>query len=1184
MKDDRKTKKQLLDEMGELRRRLAALEGEGGPPRRRGRAPQEKGRTTGDKNAERQREIDHLRLLSAFDGIEGGVYVSDPETHEVLYANQAVRATFGDVVGQKCYRTLQSQEFPCPFCSTEYIAGENSGKTHRWEYQNQINRRWHECFDREIPWPDGRLVHHHIFFDVTERKRTEEALRSSEESLRALVEASPDAIGVTDTRGYFTYVSEASVRLHGFTRAEEMIGINSFELVAPENHPQAVKNMERALREGSVRNTVYTLLKKDGSRFIGELNSSLIRDDQGNPKAFITVVRDISERVRATEALRDSEKKYRDLVDHSLIGIYRTSLQGDFLYANQALAEIGEYASPGEMIKAVGGKVVTLYKNPGDRKVLLDALKKSGQVEGFEIDILTSTGKTKHVILSAVLDGAVLDGPVLSGMIKDITKRTHAEKALRESEEKFKSLAEQSPNMIFINVKGKVVYANRSSTQCLGYTLDEFLAPDFDFRSLIAPDDLEKVREIYTQHLSGREVPPYEYGLITKEGREIQVINSTKLILYGGEPAILGIVTDITDRKLAEKKLQESESRFRSFTQNFNGIIYQGDLEFKPLFFSGAVKRITGYREEEFIEGGKTWDRIVHPDDFQSLLTGEAEKIRTVPNFSTERKYRIIHKDGSTHWVQEVIQNLCDDSGKPVLVQGILHDITGRERVESALWESQARYRNLYQDSRDAIYITSRDGRFVDVNRATLDLFGYSRDEMIGMDTQKIYCRSNDWKKFQEEIGRLGHVKDYEVEFCRKDGGKIDCLLSSSVRRAADGSVLGYQGIIHDVTERRKRTEEFLKIEKLESLGILAGGIAHDFNNLLTAILGHISLAMMHLKPGDEPFKGLHEAERASLRAKDLTTQLLTLAKGESPVMQTIHLAGLVRESAELTQHGSNVKCNFNLPEDLWPVDVDEGQMGQGIHNLTINAIQAMPEGGTVYIRAENIIARARQILPLRDGRYVKISVQDHGVGMPREVVSKIFDPYFTTKERGSGLGLAVTHSAVQRHGGHLTVETELGEGTTFHIYLPASDKDTVPADSVKEKPVTGEGKVLIMDDDEMVRKVAREILSQSGYGVETVEDGAEAVERYRQEKESGAPFDVVIMDLTIPGKMGGKEAIRKLLKYDPGVKAIVSSGYSFDPVMAEYKEYGFVDVLRKPYKSTDLSRVVRRVVTSCSD
>jgi CheY-like chemotaxis protein len=290
----------------------------------------------------------------------------------------------------------------------------------------------------------------------------------------------------------------------------------------------------------------------------------------------------------------------------------------------------------------------------------------------------------------------------------------------------------------------------------------------------------------------------------------------------------------------------------------------------------------------------------------------------------------------------------------------------------------------------------------------------------------------------------------------------------------------------------------------------------------------------------------------------------------------------VLKASCRFAVTGSNIQCEFDLPNDLLPVDIDAGQINQVINNLIINAQQAMPEGGTIHVKAENIVSSekmAKQGLIVNEGEFVRITIRDNGVGIPAQNLGKIFDPYFTTKEQGSGLGLATSHSIIKKHGGYITVESTQGKETTFYIYLPASPRNDESRRSDGKSAFKGKGKILIMDDEDMIREITGELLQNLGYQVEFAKNGSEAIDLYREAQGLGKPFDAVILDLTIPGGMGGKEAIKGLLEIDPKIKAIVSSGYSNDPIMAEFREYGFNGVIIKPYRLTELSQTLQDVL-----
>ena len=387
--------------------------------------------------------------------------------------------------------------------------------------------------------------------------------------------------------------------------------------------------------------------------------------------------------------------------------------------------------------------------------------------------------------------------------------------------------------------------------------------------------------------------------------------------------------------------------------------------------------------------------------------------------------------------------------------------------------------------------------------------------------------------------------------------------------------------LCREIAERRRAEDELIKAQKLESLGVFAGGIAHDFNNILTGILGNLSFARMQLSPSNSIAKRLEECEKASVRASELTQQLLTFARGGEPVKKLIAPAPLIREAASFVLRGSNVRSVIDLAEELWSVEADGGQLCQALHNLLINAMQAMADGGVVTVRGGNEKLEADNPHRLPPGAYVKITVEDHGCGIHRENFVRIFDPYFTTKAQGSGLGLASVYSIVKRHGGTVEVSSAIGIGSSFDIHLPASPGKRIEDVAVKGAvDLPAGGRILIMDDEGFIREIATEILQYMGYDVESCTEGREAVERFQEARKRNSPFAGVILDLTIPGGMGGKETALLLLEIDPDVVLIVSSGYSNDPVIANYRQYGFRGAIRKPFDADTLARELKRLIS----
>ena len=503
-----------------------------------------------------------------------------------------------------------------------------------------------------------------------------------------------------------------------------------------------------------------------------------------------------------------------------------------------------------------------------------------------------------------------------------------------------------------------------------------------------------------------------------------------------------------------------------------------------------------------------------------------------------------------------------------------------------ALKEVNARYRLLMDLSADGIIIV-QDGVIRESNRCMAQLCGDHPESMPDTALTEYFPPDEN-----PAVYALIDIPDHESGEPQVQAATLAC--KNGQRLEVEVSAVGcdFQQkpatllIIKDISDRLTARESIEKAGKLDAIAALSGGIAHDYNNLLTAIIGNITLAQTHLKSNDKPFRLLSHALVASKTAKNLTQKLITFSKGGSPNKEIAAVDRLVRSATDFTLSGSNIKCNYNFPPDIRLIDVDQSQIGQALHNVIMNARETMREGGTINVTASN--AKLTDEVPtLVAGDYVKISIADQGSGIPEKEFDKIFDPYYSTKEmgntRGTGLGLSICRSIIRKHGGEVTVASQMGVGTTIHLFLPAADSESLeqtPGDKTSETGrIFGEGKILVMDDEQMIRDLAGEILGHLGYEVEFAQDGDEAVALYKTGLKIARPFDAVILDLTVRGGMGGKEAIQKLIDIDPDVKGIVSSGYSDDPGMTDFRKYGFSGVVAKPYTLEELGEKLSRVL-----
>ena len=489
--------------------------------------------------------------------------------------------------------------------------------------------------------------------------------------------------------------------------------------------------------------------------------------------------------------------------------------------------------------------------------------------------------------------------------------------------------------------------------------------------------------------------------------------------------------------------------------------------------------------------------------------------------------------------------------------------------------------RSILSTTPDGFWITDRTGNILDVNQAYCQLTGFTPAELIGRKVADIEdaSSSEEIARHLQNVIKLGQGR-YETRHTCKDGRIIDLDVAVSFYPEAGGRFFAF---LRDNTERKKLNEERLKKSNMDSIGLLAGGIAHEFNNVLTAIIGNISLTQMELAASHAAQEWLNNAQDSAGRATTLARQLLTFAKGGEPIKKTVEVPPLLKEWLAPVSQDTRLRLSINTPAGLWPAEMDPGQIHQVIENLLTNAKDAMPSGGSIAVTAENVDVQSDPILKLNSGPYVRISIRDSGPGIPEKIQPQIFDPYFTTKKSAQGLGLAICYSVLKKHRGAVTFTSQNGVGSSFSIYLPASKPKNPPEPPTASVPAPAQsnGRVLIMDDDPGIRDLTKVLLTRSGYQVSLAAEGREALKSYAAAKAAGLPFHVTVMDLTIAQGMGGKEAIQELLAMDPAAHAVVCSGYSDDPVMADYQAYGFKARIPKPFSGDELKRVLSDLIRS---
>jgi len=658
------------------------------------------------------------------------------------------------------------------------------------------------------------------------------------------------------------------------------------------------------------------------------------------------------------------------------------------------------------------------------------------------------------------------------------------------------------------------------------------------------------------------------------------------------------LAATVAAQRQAEAAVRASEQRYRHLVEQSLGLMCMHTLDGTLLAVNPAAARALGYGLEAW--QGRNLREFLAPA-VQPLFETYLARIQHQP--ADSGLMRLVTKTGEERiWLYHNVR--YEEAGTTPYVIGHALDVTERVRAEqalqqahadlavrvqertAALQEAETMYRTLVEQARDAIIIV-QDGQVRYANPACETLSGYTLDEFhqrppLVAEFLAPEDRARVVGYYAQRLRGEAVPECYEATLVRKGGQRVTVEIKPCV--------IPYQGrpaimaLLRDITERKQGEEALLQAKKLESVGVLAGGIAHDFNTLLTAILANISLAKRYADPHGKTFGRLTASENACRRAAELTRQLLTFARGGAPMRQTMMITDLIHDALDFALRGSNVRGDVILPAYLWPVEIDPGQIHQVLHNVILNAQQAMPQGGVVEVRADNLPSDAGHPPLLPPGRWIKITIRDQGCGIPADQLPNIFDPYVTTKAHGSGLGLTIAHTIITKHDGYITVASEVEGGTTVALYLPASAHPFEPAPATPSPPVVRQETILIMDDDDAIRDALVDMLTQLGYQSQCVSEGAEAVALYRQTRDRGQPFAAVLLDLTVPGGMGGRETIAHLRAIDPQVRAIVSSGYATDPLMAHYRAYGFRGVLSKPYTLEGLEEVLQRVLADRQD
>jgi PAS domain S-box-containing protein len=1029
----------------------------------------------------------------------------------------------------------------------------------------------------ELKFTIEMAIHHHTL---------ENRLRTAETRYRTLIDTIPHLIIEFDTEGKVTFFNRATLSFSGYS-SEEAMGRWIGDLFTDPRLKRFINAILKKLIRNMPRPEHFTerLCFKNGVIRVMDIDWDYRYGEDGKPCGFIAIATDTTERSQTESMLRDSERRYRLISE--ILSDYAYSVRVGSDGSLVLEWETGSFQSiTGKKLSDVIGQIQKPEGDGTGLSAMPEHLQHvlAGISFSSEFPVTDSAGSVRWIRQHSQPEWDRAAGRTIRFIVAghDITERKRMEVALRESEEKFRKMTESNAAAIIVHRGDKFVDVNPAAVKLTGYSKEELLG--MNFWDLVKPEYKNEIIQRALDREQGKSVPDhYEIPAIIKNG-EVRWIDLTACVIeIGGVKSILATCYDITELRKMGESLRQSEEKYRLLFENANvGIVIVQDWKMK--FSNPKTIELSGYNAEELND--KPFQEFIYPDDLP-LVVDHHFRRTSGQDVETVYEFRFVPKSGPPKWVEIKTTSITWDAKPGILC--FLSDISERRTAEEALAGERERLAVTLRSIGDGVIATDIDGRTVLINKAAEDLTSWTSDDAIGRPLIEVFPVIDEKTRLPRknpvaEIIHKGGIIELDANsiLIARDGSRRVISDSGAPIRDRNSTIVGVVIVFRDVTDKTRIEEELVKMSKLESIGILAGGIAHDFNNILTAILGNISLARAIGEGNSEMAEILTSAEKAALQAQNLTQQLLTFSRGGTLIKQAASIDDLVRDSVNFALRGSKVSCSFNFPPNLFPVDVDKGQIGQVLQNLIINADQSMPSGGVIEVSARNIEIPDDEILPLKDGHYVRLTITDNGTGIPPEHLKKIFDPFFTTKQKGSGLGLTIVYSVIKKHRGYINVKSELGSGTSFDIYLPSAHARAEKSEHPEKRSIhSGKGSILVMDDESVVRDTTGKMLAHMGYEVAFARSGEEAIEIYGAAMNEGRRFDAVIMDLTIPGGMGGREAAARLRVMDPDIRMIVSSGYSNDPIMSNFRAYGFSGMIVKPYSINDLGNTLNTLFAS---
>jgi two-component system cell cycle sensor histidine kinase/response regulator CckA len=1037
---------------------------------------------------------------------------------------------------------------------------------------------------------EGKVVGFHVIArDITERKQAEEALRRVEENFRRSLDDSPLGVRIVTTEGETIYANRAILGIYGYDSIEELRTTPVKKRYTPESYAEFnIRKEKRQRDEYYPSEYEISILRKNGEiRHLQVFHKEVLWNGR---KQFQTIYQDITERKWAEQALFDSEQRYRNLVENAPDAIFTLAPDGTITSLNPAFETITGW-SQSEWLH----KQFPPILHPDDLSRGLEffqRIMKGEEIAAFELRVLRKP--SDYMVAEFTVTPQTQNGSVIGvlGIARDITERNRVEEALQESENRFRQIVENTEEWIWeVDPEGLYTYASPIVEKILGYKPEE-VVEKMHFYDLFPPEVKEEFKKAALGAFARREsFKKFVNPNIHKLGHRV-ILETSGVPILNAKGDLLGYRgadIDITERKHTEEALRQSEKRFRELYDNAPVGYFEYDSQGRIASVNRTELEMLGYTFEEMI-GQPVWKFIVEKEEArQQILAKLAGTIPPARGF--ERTYR--RKDGTTFPAIVEDRLILDLEGKIKGIRATIQNITERKRTEEALRASEKRFRELFDEAPVGYHEIDKEGKITRVNRKELDMLGYTAEEMLGQYVSEFITEEISPQAVKRKLaGTLPIAATIERTYLRKDGTTIPALLEETLIKDSGGRIIGIRTTIQDITEHKRAEREMATLQdqlrqsqKMEAIGQLAGGIAHDFNNLLTVIKGYSQLSLTEMKEEDPLRENVEEIKKSAERAADLTHQLLAFSRRQIMEMKVLDLNDLLRNLDKMLRRviGEDIELANLLAEDLGRVKVDPGQIEQIIMNLAVNARDAMPKGGKLTIETANVELDeeyARNHVAVKTGGYVMLAVSDTGVGMTPEVRDRVFEPFFTAKEegKGTGLGLSTVYGIVKQSGGTIWVYSELGKGTTFKIYFPRVDE---PLDEISEKVTVRKGllrgseTILVVEDEEEVRRLTVRILKELGY---RVLEAGQGIDTFPVADEHKGPIHLLLTDVVMP-KMSGRELAERLKPLYPMMEVLYMSGYTDNTIIHHGVLEKGMNYIQKPFTVDGLARKVREVL-----